>query len=347
MVDFSGDGMVDLADLLEMIEYWDTDHAFYDVGPMPWGDGVVDDADLEVLMNYYGQEVDYLAAMVFDVTPPHNPEPADSYTTDVEKALPLGWTPGDESTVHDLYFGTDRAAVEGADIADMSGIYRGPQYGNSYTPPEGAQVGQTYYWRIDEVKGGTAMRKGEIWSFTVGDYLVVDDFESYTDAEASEIWSTWWDGWGIPANGSTVGNWNSPFVELTIIHGGTQSMPFSYDNSTAPISEAVREWEVAQDWTRRGVELLKLWVYGEPGNSVEPFFVTLEDSAGNSATIIYPDPVPTTESWQDWSVPLADFVGVDLKAIKKMSMGVGNRNTPGGSGRLYIDDIELHLPPQP
>jgi hypothetical protein len=29
-----------------------------DIGPMPWGDGKVDDKDLEVLMSYWGQEVD-------------------------------------------------------------------------------------------------------------------------------------------------------------------------------------------------------------------------------------------------------------------------------------------------
>jgi len=43
---------------------------------------------------------------------------------------------------------------------------------------------------------------------------------------------------------------------------------------------------------------------------------------------------------------LAEFVGVDLTAIKKMSIRVGDQAStePGGSGVLYIDNIGLHLP---
>ena len=43
VVDFSGDGKVDLRDvgLLLMIG-WGTDNSRYDIGPMPWGDGIVD-----------------------------------------------------------------------------------------------------------------------------------------------------------------------------------------------------------------------------------------------------------------------------------------------------------------
>jgi len=56
-MDFSGDGSVDLRDLLAMIDCWGTDEPLCDIGPMPWGDGVVDKKDLEVLMSHWGQEV--------------------------------------------------------------------------------------------------------------------------------------------------------------------------------------------------------------------------------------------------------------------------------------------------
>jgi len=49
IVDFNGDGIVDLADLSILIERWDTDDSVCDIGPMPWGDGVVDGRDLLVL----------------------------------------------------------------------------------------------------------------------------------------------------------------------------------------------------------------------------------------------------------------------------------------------------------
>jgi hypothetical protein len=353
-VDFNGDGMVDLVDLDLMTAHQGTDHSFYDVGPMPWGDGVVDDADVEVVATFIGQAVDYPVDHVFDVTPVHNPEPADGWTTDVEKALPLSWTPGDKATVHELYFGTDRAAVERADVSDRTGIYRGPQYHNSYTPWEGVQANQTYYWRLDEFKG-TATSKGGVWSFTVADLpdlpdsFVVDDFENYI-AEGNmlnprQIWHTWWDGWEDPENGSQVGYAEPPFVEMTIVHGGLQSMPFIYDNSNAPISRTFREWPDPQDWTVRGVQVLTLWFYGEPDNAADPFYVGLEDSAGKRKDITHPDPAAlTVNDWRQWSIPLTDFTDVDPTAIKVMYIGTGDPagSQPGGSGLVRIDDIELH-----
>jgi len=71
----------------------------------------------------------------------------------------------------------------------------------------------------------------------------------------------------------------------------------------------------------------------------------------NSAVVVYPDhPAPTTiDTWQQWSIDLTEFIGVDPTAIKKMSIGVGDQAStePGGSGILYIDNIGLHLPPAP
>jgi len=61
----------------------------------------------------------------------------------------------------------------------------------------------------------------------------------------------------------------------------------------------------------------------------------------------HPNPAASAiGSWTEWSVPLTDFTGVNLQAVKKMIIGVGDRtNTqPGGSGTLYIDDIRLYLP---
>jgi len=57
IVDFNGDGRVDLQDLVRLIESWGKDDPTVDIGPMPWGDGKIDTADLEILMSYWGQEV--------------------------------------------------------------------------------------------------------------------------------------------------------------------------------------------------------------------------------------------------------------------------------------------------
>lgn len=57
VVDFNGDEIVDIKDLLRLIESWDQDDPAVDIGPTPFGDGIVDAADLEVLMSYWGQEI--------------------------------------------------------------------------------------------------------------------------------------------------------------------------------------------------------------------------------------------------------------------------------------------------
>jgi hypothetical protein len=86
---------------------------------------------------------------------------------------------------------------------------------------------------------------------------------------------------------------------------------------------------------------------GIQSNSASQLYVVLQDGAGNSSVIKHTNPAATTLStYTQWNIPLTDFTGVDLRAIKKMSIGVGDRanTTTGGSGTLYIDDIRLNLP---
>jgi Tol biopolymer transport system component len=57
IVDFDGDEIVDISDLVILIEHWGQNEPSVDIGPVLWGDGVVDAADLEVLMSYWQQEI--------------------------------------------------------------------------------------------------------------------------------------------------------------------------------------------------------------------------------------------------------------------------------------------------
>jgi len=90
---------------------------------------------------------------------------------------------------------------------------------------------------------------------------------------------------------------------------------------------------------------------GIESNIGEQLYVVLQDSAGNSAVVTNPDPAATIiDTWTPWNIPFTDFASVNMQAIKKMAIGVGDRaNTqPGGAGNLYIDDIGLYLPtPEP
>ncbi len=145
--------------------------------------------------------------------------------------------------------------------------------------------GQQYFWRVDEINGDGSISRGFVWSFTLTDYLIVDDFESYDDEEGMDtrIYETWIDGWTAAVkNGATVGNWDPPFAEQTIVHGGRQSMPIDYNNVDPPFySEAYREFSPLQDWTVGGLDTLSLWVRGNPAAFVEDAGVITMSGAGH------------------------------------------------------------------
>ncbi len=329
IVDFNADGIADIKDLIMLIEALGTSESLYDIGPMPWGDGTVDETDLKVLMSHWGQEV-------HDLTRPAClPKPFNQGFSDVEQAMFLSWWPGSDASEHDVYVGTNSVAVEDADTSDTTGVYRGRQQASEHTLPEDVLPGQTYYWRIDEWNANGTLTRGDLWSFSVADYLFVDDMEACDEP----MWNIWWDGWGDPNNGSEV--WEP---EANIVHSGEQSMYLIYDNRTAPISQILRMWETPQDWTRKGVQTLSLWIHGGPDITAEPLQICLGDSADNVAVIEHPDPSAIfADGWHEWSIALTSVSGLDLSAITSMSIVIGGTGAGQGSrGLLYVDDIYLH-----
>jgi hypothetical protein len=252
--------------------------------------------------------------------------------------------------------------VENADASDTMGIYRGRQDSTTYSLSETVQWGRTYYWRIDEYNNDTTISTGWVWSFTIAEYLTVDDFEDYNDYTPDRIWQSWRDGFGFSdpppgyggnGTGSQVGNDNTPFTEQTTVHSDQQAMTFRYTNNgstgKALYSEAQREWAVPQDWTRKGVKALTLWFYGDAANSAEPLYVGLQDSLGIRKDVPHENPnAALVGRWQEWNIDLEEFAnaGVNLASVKTMYIGVGNRTSPrmGGTGRLYFDDIRLYRP---
>ncbi len=95
--------------------------------------------------------------------------PADG-ATDVLRTTSLTWKSGAKAATHDVYFGTSLESVSNAGRTDALGVLvsRG-QDANSYDPPARLDLGQTYYWRIDEVNAAPdfTIFKGDVWSSTV------------------------------------------------------------------------------------------------------------------------------------------------------------------------------------
>jgi hypothetical protein len=186
-----------------------------------------------------------------------NPLPA-TLATDVSKTPTLSWVAGMDATSHDVYFGTDATAVTNATTSNPLGVFKGNQAGTTYSPGLLAK-NVTYYWRIDEQPGPW---KGMVWSFTVQNFELVDDFESYLANPGSvRLYNNW-----IKGDGGTVGYPNFNYAETTIVHGGLQSMPFDYNNVGAfHDSNATRTFTGDPcDWTANGSKSLELWYRGWP-----------------------------------------------------------------------------------
>jgi hypothetical protein len=218
------------------------------------------------------------------------PNPADG-AVDVKPSVVLTWVAGAVADSHEVYFGTDPNAVKNATKASPQ--YKGTKaLGDESYAPGKLLLETTYYWRIDEVNSTNpdSPWPGKVWSFTTGDFFVIDDFEDY-DAGENQIWYAWHDGLGYGApgtadyyagngTGAAVGDeTTASYTEETIVHGGNQSMPLFYDNNKqgyADYSEVDYKLTDQRDWTKEGVAELSIWFRGNPA-SVGSF---VEDPTG-------------------------------------------------------------------
>ncbi len=192
------------------------------------------------------------------------PEPADG-AADIDPGTTLSWRAGREAVSHEVHLGTDPEALALADTVEQA----------SYMPSN-LEFGDTYYWQIVEVNEADDISAwaGDVWSFSTQEYALIDGMEDYNDDvdAATTIFDAWIDGW-VNGNGSTVGYFEAPFAERTIVHSGVQSMPLQYDNSASPFySEAERTFDGPQDWTPYGADTLVLYYQG-----VAPAFAEAAD----------------------------------------------------------------------
>ena len=293
-----------------------------------------------------------------------SPDPSNDATS-VEMNAILRWAPADHAASHQVYFGTDKEAVRNANT--VSPEYKGTQtLGAENLDPGVLSWDTTYYWRVDEVNNThpDSPWAGSVWSFMTGDFFIIDDFEDY-NIGSNEIWWSWKDGTGYAnhpteplyagnGTGSRVGD---EFTGSTAYEdrplGGRQSMPYWYDNNKTGFlkySEATLTLTYLRDWTENGVGTLSIWS-GADGdwitntslNDDEPMYVVLN----GSAVVYHNDPdITAIYNWTEWRIDLQEFadLGVDLTDIHTIGLGFGDRDNPqpGGSGKMYFDDIRLY-----
>jgi hypothetical protein len=282
----------------------------------------------------------------------------------------LSWTKGDNASQHDVYFGTDKTAVENATTSSPE--YKPPRLavGTTSYNPGVLELDTRYYWRIDEVNAsGDPQWKGLVWDFKTADYLAVDDFESY--ANNAELLLVWDDYWANFYDGEM-------FLETdpcVIRSGSPKAALLQFTNVTASAGKQIgsmfdvqdlSEVDIGSDWTVGGVKALVMWVRGDPCNvQVLPTdakgntlwaagtpWIELEDTSSNTGYVLHPNPslLVATGWWNDWNIDLADpnFSGVTLSAIDRFSIGIGGNEKTGqgtkmsGPGQIWVDDIALY-----
>ena len=308
-------------------------------------DGVIDD------VRVYAKaltEAEIAEAMRGNPLLAGSPNPGPGVTVDVRDATMLSWATGDTAVSHDVYFGTDRAAVAAAD--NSAPEFQGNQPGTSFSLAGLVEFGGgDYFWRVDEIEADGAVQTGYIWRFNVSDFLVVEDFESYNNEVGSRVFERWIDGIGFtlpepgnPGNGTgaAVGHdiWSadSPYLDGLImetanVYAGGQAMPIYYSGA---LSEADRSFAPGQNWTVEGVTTLVVHFRGQADNTGN-LYVEINGVkvpyAGDAADI-------AGTKWIAWEIDLAS-VGTNLTNVTTLTIGV-----EGGTGVLYVDHIILTQP---
>jgi len=266
----------------------------------------------------------------------------------------LEWNAGSGATSHKVYFGNTFVAVDEAD--ELSDEYKGEQAlaQTFYTVPFGeVDLGGEYYWRIDEVVGGSPVH-GDVWVFSINDYRIVDEFDLYnsTPEMLAYLGDTLWE------DGSDNGTGSSISLETGTVQYG-YAMKLSYNNSPSPyLSEADKICfltdpnliRTSGDWVAADVKLLTMSLRGN-NTFEEKLYVTVESNGGTqSGTVYYDVPAELRQASHEWFrwwyIELAEFStqGVDLEHVTKMTIGIGDKDSPtaGGSGDIFVDTIRLY-----
>ena len=135
----------------------------------------------------------------------------------------------------------------------------------------------------------------------------------------------------------TLNMFTNAYLGLAVTSHDTNAM------TTVEFSDVATTGAVTGTWQVQAIGPAQLV------NDPAPLYVTVQDSTGKSKTISHPDPSATLlSSWQEWRIPLSEFSagGVQMTAVKKLFIGVGDRPNPSrdGAGLIFIDDIGVGHP---
>jgi hypothetical protein len=108
----------------------------------------------------------------------------------------------------------------------------------------------------------------------------------------------------------------------------------------AVISNITTTGNVTGQWANQDI--------GIASNDVEPLYMAVSNSSGTSAVVVHDDAnAAQIGIWTEWVIPLQAFAdqGIVLTNVDRIAIGLGTRGNitiPGGSGKMFIDDIRLY-----
>lgn len=252
----------------------------------------------------------------------------------VEPGIQLTWSCGTSASRRVVFLSDVASQIR---AGDGSVGYSLPPGGANKFNPSGLEFGKTYFWRVDELGPAeeVAARAGEVWSFTVADHAVIDDFEAYSDLPSvRKIWR----------RGGSAGL----ALEREILDTCQQSLVFSYYCDDLNHSTLARYFDTAQDWTQGGPRTLQLLLHGDlpdPANSELSIGVT---DGVNSSFLSQPvvTDIEDRPPWRICRIALADFGEIDLTRIVGIIVEVRGLPSiaPGmyDAGTIHIAEIGLY-----
>jgi hypothetical protein len=191
-----------------------------------------------------------------------DPDPPDE-AGDVPVDVNLSWRPGLWAASHEVYFGTSESEVTNATTASDPSIYRGSvgitgPDGNdrySYDVPETLELGNIYYWRIDEVNEDWVSGpvppvndrwKGDVWSFaTTGFAYNVYPADGATGIPALNLLLRWEAGTGAGGHDVYFGTSKSEVTNATTATAGIYRGP---TQALSDVNYPVEDLEVRADY---------------------------------------------------------------------------------------------------
>ena len=288
---------------------------------------------LTITSNYGGAvEFTGLSEVQFTAIPvyPREFSPANDVETE-DLDVTMMWRAGRYALEHRVLLSQDEAAV-----ADGSAVIATTAE-KSHALSD-LQYGKDYFNQIVDVAADGKTYAGPINVFHTPASGSIDDMEGYKADPNDAIWATWIDGYEDPTNGATVGA--NPTIgdfspETGIVHGGGQSLPFNFDNTTAPMSETTRVLDPTEDWTRTGATTLSLWAYAGDDNTGGT--LTLKINGTQVALVDNGSTYPA--GYNIWVQYLVDLTTLDVSSVSSLTFGVYD---PGAQGVFYVDDIRIY-----